>query len=335
MTHNTPVNLGICGIAILSASGYLSYQAYAWAGIAPNVLGAIWTMCVFTAAVDTVITSALLGVHGVGQFYNAKGEKYVQSCVGAALFGWDGTFHLVVQLHNAFLLMTGRGSSLQFKFGALVWAGSIGSSMMPYMLGAFSGPFAKELELSSALNLPYVFFPGIVARQVMASVPSRKRSGQSMLAWAATLLAVAHVTLACVHLLRALVVVGSEAPLAAFWAKSVEPVLVDDRSRHILFLAMQWAFIMAPYHVLCASDLITRGALKQSGSLLEPYAADLAALAVGAYGNGLFFYCIEAAFDWVGLGQPLKLAAHAPPPAFWLLNVGTMAFVVAYFVFVK
>ena len=323
------VVLGFNGFLVLFLSSSLSYLAYVWLGIPPKILGCMWTFVTYTAAIDTMLTAALVGYTKIGNFYNELGEKYVQTAAGGAIFCWDGTFHLAIQAILAWSVMTNRDTGLNFKIMALIWCGSIINSMQPYMLGAFSGPFSDQIQLSSALNAPYVIFPILVCNMIMNSFPSRARKVDAVLS---TCFASFHLALAALHVVRMTAIMGSKTAVAQ-WLVSVEPVIVKDNTKHVVFQIQQWGWIFAPYHLTCAIDLIQR-ALGQSKPILQSRVSDWAALALGAYLQGTFVVAAAATFDFQELGKPLKWHAPAPSLEFWVVHGGTLVGCLAYLILV-
>ena len=56
----------------------------------------------------------------------------------------------------------------QLGDAGLIWAGSVINSMMPLLMGAAAtGIYSHGIELSTALNAPYVIIPVVIASKLM------------------------------------------------------------------------------------------------------------------------------------------------------------------------
>ena len=145
--------------AIYSSMQQLNFQT--------SLLNVFLAICTFTAAIDLGITGYLLGVWNLGSFYPEHGEKYFASAFGVACLGWDGVVHLLLQGFLCYQAITKQPLSRPVTF---IWSGSIINSMMPLLMGAAAtGKYSSGVELSTALNAPYVFVPLVITYNAMTA----------------------------------------------------------------------------------------------------------------------------------------------------------------------
>ena len=214
------VTLFLVGVVILACQGATSVYAFSTFGIKVSLLGIIFTFVTFTAFIDTFIALSLaIDWFEWGRFYVDTGEKYFRCVYGFMCLFWDGTFHVFTQGPLAFLVLTGRS----YHFLSLVWAGSVLNSMAPLLLGASTGPYSGAIQLSTALNGPYVFLPIVIILYQMSLVGrernihgSRLPAGSSSALVDCILLGY-NLLLPAVHLIRVLCVLESEAKVATYW----------------------------------------------------------------------------------------------------------------------
>ncbi|KAH9256643.1 hypothetical protein BASA81_005147 [Batrachochytrium salamandrivorans] len=246
------------------------------------------TFAAFTAYMDLFLASAIGLEHfPLGKFYLQSAEKYFGCAYGFSTVLWDGTFQFPVQFALAYWSLMQQG----YHYLGLIWAGSIINSMFPLLVGAFVGPYSPEIGLATWLNAPYVVFPVSVIVYLM----QRRRTESSHVAVnnrspVDFLVILFHLVMPVVHLIRVLVVLGSQHWLANWWTTQVEPIWrpghaldLDDR-QDLAFLSVQtvqsaWWFI--PIHMFVAYELVrrTRKNVRRAGGV----EADLSALLAGAY----------------------------------------------------
>ena len=95
------------------------------------------------------------------------GKKYFASAFGVACLGWDGVVHLLLQGFLCYQAITKQPLSRPVTF---IWSGSIINSMMPLLMGAAAtGKYSSGVELSTALNAPYVFVPLVITYNAMTA----------------------------------------------------------------------------------------------------------------------------------------------------------------------
>ena len=257
----------------------------------------------------------------MGRFYVEHGERYFRCTSGIATMTWDGTFHIAAQAVMAHRALTGR------PLGglAMVWVGSISFSLLPVLLGAAVGPFSADVQWSILLNQ---VFPGWVFTLTAPALSRRARTGgprQSGAGRAASaLVAACHVSLILAHLVRVMVLHGSQAQAAEAWALRVEPVLVQDKQGFLLVQALQWFVWCSPLHVAFATERAYHAATgnRSDGALfsLEPA---LVLVMLGAYVQGEAVHCLTGALQW----DYFDLGRRDPPaPAsFWVVNATIVA----------
>lgn len=227
-----PVWLGLFGFACISVVMGLTSGAVVFlyasrrTSVAVKAMTGFFLMTVWSAAIDTFLALSLVGYSpgNLGLFYHVSGEKYFKCSWGFGALIWDGSGHWAMQgIVASKLVKTGRldDSSL---FWALVWAGSVLNSMPVLLLGAATGPFSDELELSTALNAPYVIVPTAIAIHCLTctSESIKERSSYRILE-----ILLGTISLV-VYSIRAMVVLGSKAPIAKQWAQIYEPVLFES-----------------------------------------------------------------------------------------------------------
>ena len=158
---------GIVTMAIVVAGIYKTMQHH---GYKTNLLNVFLAVCTFTAAIDLGISGFLLGVWNLGSFYPEHGEKYFASSFGVACLTWDGVAHLLMQSYLCYQVITNQKMNKQV---ALVWSGSIINSMMPLLMGtAATGKYSSGVELSTAMNAPYILVPIIITYNLMSASPT-------------------------------------------------------------------------------------------------------------------------------------------------------------------
>jgi hypothetical protein len=323
--HENHVILGISGVVCLVAAVLWSWKIYPACGVKSSVLGSAWTLVIFTAVLDGILVLTVMGYVDLGRFYYTKGERYFQSAAGVMILAWDGAAHALVQTWLAWMILTDRDNRSSFKYVGLMWCGSIINSMMPLLVGAAVGPFSGEIQVSTALNAPYVVFPTLVAIQLYARRHHHARVRMPLLLAGA--LCVYHVAVAASHVVRVMVALQSQASVADWFAKQVEPVLVFDQSKFIAVQAMQWMFWFVPWHLVCTFDLAMR-ALGRT-TFFTTHSPDVAALALGAYMQAQFVIVGTSLTEW----QDFRLVNRpsSQPLSFWMVQAGMLMGLLAYF----
>jgi hypothetical protein len=120
------------------------------------------------------------------------------------MISWDGTFHLLIQSLAVWMMFTGRNH----KIFSLLWAASVANSLPPLLLGASIGPFSSEIQLSTALNAPWVLFPMFAMIYSIKNSPKQTRSVEKnfILDFFGIIF---HFSVIVFHTIRSMVVLGS------------------------------------------------------------------------------------------------------------------------------
>lgn len=220
---------------------------------------------------------------------------------------WDGTAHYALQLHLARATLLGRPCRL----AGLVWAGSIINSMPVLLLGGASGVYSADIKPSTALNAPYVLVP--IAYLISILTPKSPGAvsqdaggrtvgpvGPSTYAWAG-----AHAAAIGIHSWRAIVVLGSRAPLALWWVSHVDPVLGDVTRPSFGFVRVQilvFFFYYIPFHSWAVYSLLVPSSTKTAAG--RQRLATWATFFAGAYAQAQATSGGAACLKWVGF-EPL------------------------------
>eukprot|EP00928_Gymnodinium_smaydae_P065411 TRINITY_DN48563_c0_g1_i1.p1 TRINITY_DN48563_c0_g1~~TRINITY_DN48563_c0_g1_i1.p1 ORF type:complete len:372 (+),score=56.48 TRINITY_DN48563_c0_g1_i1:49-1164(+) len=301
-----PTSAAITAVGIMTVIVFAIYtDVVSLAPANASLLTVFLCISTFTAAIDLGITGHLVGLWGLGSFYPEHGERYFNSAYGVACLGWDGVFHTLIQGWLAVLALTGA----PLKPGGLVWAGSVIFSMMPLLLGsAATGKFSDGVELSTAMNAPYVIIPVALAVQLfrqrpVADVCDERGSAVKCRTSIAVIAAASHAILVLLHTLQAMAVLGSKAGITQRWVAGFEPVLAQpDGTNAVLVGVVQYFFWFVPYHCFAAWEWVCRLALNRPGSL-GASACDWSALVLGGYLQGVFVQTFMAVAEYDGPGK--------------------------------
>jgi len=317
-------------MTVMASTYYLIHRALLRYNVPreKRVLGTLMLFVTFTAATDTVISSSMIGLTNIGSFYIVMGEKYFGCAYGWFCLAWDGVFHLLIQSLISYYILTKR----QYKFTLLVWCGSVINSMLPLLLGASSGPYSKEIQLSTALNGPYVFVPVAVAMYAAFMSPRRDGPGTRVRsANAATdlLLIFFHLVLIVAHTGRAMYVMGSQTPTAVNLVSMVDPVLQLDRNHKLsshafLFVqVMQNFFWMLPFHCFSLYETVHRAWTNKRSPAFGRYGVEFSALALGAYLQTEACWVGTTLFHWENNVLSRRVGAQ-PSAWFWYVHAVTV-----------
>ena len=171
---------------------------------------------------------------------------------------------------------------------SLVWSGSIINSMLPLLIGgAATGIFSSSVEMSTAMNAPYVLIPVIIVHTLFNESSSprirqgaklRKSDILSNLHY--IMLSVTHMSLVILLVVRTMSVLRSDATIAKYWL-TVEPVLEQsDGTNVILIDSLQALFWLGPYHLYSIFECYIRATKQHRGCLAN---GNWASLILGAY----------------------------------------------------
>ena len=236
-------------------------------GYVTSLLNCFLCVSTFTAACDLGIAGYLVGLWELGSFYPEHGEKYFGTLFGIAGLGWDGIAHLLLQGFLCYKSLRNQDLGLS----AFILSGSVSNSMMPVLVGAAAtDKYSADVELSTALSVPYVLVPIMLAYSLTAgSSDAKKESNKgekkkksdnlNTSKFNSAMLVLSHGALVVLHVLRAMASLNSEAPVAQWWRNDVEPVLQQqDGSNVMLLQSLESFFYLIPYHCLSIWEAFTR-----------------------------------------------------------------------------
>ncbi len=286
---------------------------------------------------------------------------YLTTPHGLWINAWDGSYHYACYLFLAACLLRARHSYSDSKFRTvgLLWSGSILNSMIVLFVGSAVGNHAKEIKPSYLLNIPYALFPAIFLVRVIqarpteagseiaataennarpaASISARKPLWQWLLD--VPLLALTFLS-SSLCILRLLVVLRSEAPVAAWYGKEIEAHLTDP-SAYPTLQVITYAFYLVPYFLWAMvwlwsgpPPVVAAGGASSSSSSANAASSssfssfrDWTLFAIGALLQGTFSYMGAALHQ----GEAFQSSHWAPQQrkggafAFFLAaNVGMM-----------
>lgn len=224
-------------LGLVGAVFIVSLLAVAFCGLkyfGPSDLGRTeWLICgfflmtIWSSSIDTGLSLSLVNWSSLGAYYHQNGERYFQTAWGFAALLWDGTGHWLLQALAVVGLMR-----KEFPLAVcLVWCGSIVNSMPVLLLGAATGSYSGEIQLSTALNAPYLLVPLAICAYALTTASPRVPPVPTPLPKIARFIefcfSVLYFSAIIIHTLRAMVVLGSRSALATQWLQQVEPVLAE------------------------------------------------------------------------------------------------------------
>ena len=286
-----------------------------------------FTVTCWSACIDLIFTLSLLGITKLGRFYMYHGEEYFRTAYGVACLGYDGTIHLLLQLYLAHTTLLGRHDIKQLFVG-LLWAGSIINSMTPLLMGAATGAFSGNIKPSTALNAPYVLVPIAYAVSMFTKNENnnvKKQVGAKCMSFFDLVRILGHICSILFHIIRCMVVLGSQASVAHWWSVNFEPILdVSNKSSDkgypdygvVTVQILQNFFYMIPYHGACVAVIVLKKRL--------PNLSKLSVLMAGAHLNAQVVYVTIGSFRFIEFGDLQNL--H-PPSLFYVVNLGSLCFV--------
>jgi hypothetical protein len=310
----TVVTLGVGSLVALFA---LSFYIFHRMGYHLSILGAFFTVVLWSATIDSFLAAALVGWTDLGKFYYDHGEEYFKTSWGFAALLWDGTFHYGLQFYIALSMYT---QGKPHAIASLVWAGSIINAMPVLLIGAATGSFSETIKPATALNAPYVLVPIMIAKLVLtdeghqASQTNKKEEQATSFPIGSLFWINFHILAITLHIWRAIVVLECNAPAAKQWRQDVEILRSDDDGSisfgFLRIQLLQYLFYYVPFHAYCLWKVTP----DRTMSLWATFVA-------GGYLQGQSTFLVGAAFDWVGFGP---LVSIAQSNMFWVLNVGLL-----------
>lgn len=330
------------GVVFCGAMVPLTYPLVRSVPAGRDVYFYVFTVFAFTSLIDLLLALTIDGRTPVLLFYLREGEVYLSTPHGLWINVWDGTFHYACYLLLTAMMLRPAHSyaCTRFRAVALVWAGSILNSMIVLFVGSAVGTHAHHIKPSYLLNIPYALFPTIFLVRVLqarpaptATAPHAAKSKPTSAAVAPSirkpmwhwLLDVPLLSLlclcACVCVVRALVVVRSRLPLAAWYGREAEAHLLDSNAYPTLQM-LNYAFYLLPFLCWAALHVWAGPADAQSASASAHDVAatacfrDWSLFAVGAVLQGTFSY-VGAALHQGGAFQFKEWAAQSTQPDAW------------------
>ena len=324
----SPLSVASVGVASLVGIAAGARYAFTYCGCQFSLSAIFFAVVCWSAAIDLLLALALRGTTVLGKFYVSTGEEYFKSSWGFFALLWDGTAHYAMQLFLAHATLLGRPR----RAVGLAWAGSIINSMPVLLLGGATGIFSSHIKPATALNAPYVLVPiaylaalirdeGVSGKATASGGGGGARTRVApMTTFEAFVWATAHVSAILVHAWRAIVVLGSQAPLALWWLLHVDPILGETARPSHGFVRVQclvFFFYYIPYHAWALADLLFgRQRHRRNRSTW-------AVIVAGGYAQAQATYMGAAALRWVGFAP---LVAYPLPMYGRLLGLGLATF---------
>lgn len=218
--------------------------------------------------------------------------------------------------------------------------------MAPLLFGAATGPYSNEIQLSTALNGPYIFLPVAVIIYLLTKTPAihRKEGAGSRVRSHHLLSDVALILynflVPVAHIVRVMCILGSEAKIVQWWLK-VEPVfdrtLLADRNdrQDFAFMAVQavqWAFWFVPWHWAALYEQVERIRTGKRTVVLGDRGVDFSAIVFGGYLQSLACLFVTSYFDMADGVVGLSARKVNLGMEFWLINVATLVCSALHFV---
>lgn len=329
----------VFGVALvfLTAMVLVCVKTFQANNIQPSLLGVVFTFVTFTAYIDTFISLSLaFPWFEFGRFYLDHGERYFRCMYGFMCLFWDGTFHVVIQFAIAWFILTKR----QWHFTGLVWAGSVLNSMSPLLFGSGTGPYAAEIQLSTALNGPYVLLPITVIALLLKQVDRPNNTHKSHVPAGSVSVFVDVILLAynfvvpILHLIRVLCVLDSQTGIALYWKTNVEPILdvatIKDLSdkqdfAFVRIQVLQWAWWFCMWHWLCLYESVERIRTSRRTFVFARYGVDISAVILGGYLQSIVLYILTQVCDTKDNQFGITTRSHVQVPVlFWIVNMATL-----------
>lgn len=247
----------VAGVIVLPLFGLMSSVFARDSKAKQEPLFYVWAIFAFTAIVDLFIGLELEGfVKGFMEFYLREGEPYLRSAYGNAINWWDGIGHFSMYIIMIALASYGR----DFRMVGLYWVGSIAHSMIVFMPGNMTGN--KGLRWSYLLNVPYVFVPFFAGVRFIREGMRVKHKNQlrvktpSLMDLATNLLfLVLFICATAVAGFRMISVLGCKTPIAVYYAKNIDPYLMDP-GQYGKMQALLYFYYFIPFYIAAICSLL-------------------------------------------------------------------------------
>ena len=238
---------------------------------------------------------------------------------------WDGTFHLLIQSIAVWMMYTGRNH----KIFSLLWAASVANSLPPLLLGASIGPFSSEIQFSTALNAPWIIFPMIAIIYSIKNSPKQTKNVENNF-FLDFLGIIFHFFTIIIHVIRSMVVLGSNTPAAKWWVQNIEPV--KDYSGSCNVLALQWFFLFSPWHLISIYEILALRFTSFTPVLGLNNNANFSSIFLGAYLHGGFLFIFTSIFRWDNFQLFVNPNNTLYSPFFWSVNCFVLLGVFLHFI---
>ena len=286
--------VAVAGIVFISLFIYVPYKLFKYMRMNPTWMSSFFIMVCWSARIDLILAGTSIGFWKLGNFYVINGEEYFKTSWGVAALLWDGTFHFVLQLLIAFCLL--RNYSCQILM--LIWSGSIIQSMPVLLLGAATGVYSDKIHFSTALNIPYVLCPVLIAAYALnvnksdniLNIVNNRNTGYDIII--RIFLIMCHALSIVIIILRAMVVMHSKTSISLEWGRHMEPVLLES-SGFIIIQSIQSFFYYIPYHGICIFILLSL--FRRKVDIINNYWMFIFS---GGYLQSQFCFILTAFFKW-------------------------------------
>nr|CAD7201489.1 unnamed protein product [Timema douglasi] len=270
-----------------------------------------FAMLSFSSIIDLLL--ALEGdgiIQGFMGLYLKKGEPYLHSAWGSVVSYWDGVVFFACYVVMAFKSSNG----MSYRTLGLHYSSAILNSMLVLLLGACLSQ--SGITGLTALNIPYVVFPMVVAIKCLTEKP-KNRPVSMQPGWVDTLLAVLLLEAAVVALIKGLASLRGEQSIVAWYRELAEPII--NQNEPAPFAALQG--LVSLFYFLPAYIVVAGGLVMNPG---QPWLHDLTILLAGATSH--------AGITIVGMSyhrltnpehEAPKLTNHSAFIAFWAANLLT------------
>lgn len=219
----------------------------------------------FTSVIDIIIALEEDGyISGFMEFYMREGEVYLTTAYGIMICYWDGTVHYALYL----LMIAAMAQRKDYRTLVLYWVGSLGMSLLVFLMGNVIGKYGSEIKPAAFLNAPYllilIWASGRIIQQpktstLMAADKVSQEQSKSLLQRPMDLGLVVFLHFAVAFtLFRGLVVLDCPADACFDYIYQQEPYLRDPVAYPKVQMLI-YLFYCLPYFCLCIYGLISPG----------------------------------------------------------------------------
>ncbi|KAL3865901.1 hypothetical protein ACJMK2_043249 [Sinanodonta woodiana] len=308
-----PLWILIIGVVSLLIVGLVCYFVTAGSQRKVDPVIYVFSFCTFSSCVDLFVGLEADGfVSGFMGFYFREGEPYLKTPY-ASLISWlDGTLHYVLCIAAIYQYVHGKS----YRELGLLWAGSIGHSMLVFMPGNLLG--ISMVKWSVFLNVPWMVLPFYAAVKLLTD-GERNNSQRNILtrktAWQLILesfFAVWFIGAILLAYFRGIAVLGSKLDVFREYIMHVEPYLMDT-NQYGKMQAIVYMFHFLPVYVACLYALYCP---------VQTWVSDLSILHAGAAINAQFGYIGSAIHPRTP--QEFRIPMTSSSVWFWLINLSLL-----------